>query len=54
MEEEIISIKIGGLEYKLQCPIEEQAHLLEAAEKLDKKIKSTKKNRQQFLLLLPK
>jgi cell division protein ZapA (FtsZ GTPase activity inhibitor) len=37
MEEEIISIKIGGLEYKLQCPIEEQAHLLEAAEKLDKK-----------------
>jgi cell division protein ZapA len=43
MEEEIISIKIGGLEYKLQCPIEEQAHLLEAAEKLDKKIKSTKR-----------
>ena len=43
MEEEIISIKIGGLEYKLQCPIEAQAHLLEAAEKLDKKIKSTKR-----------
>jgi cell division protein ZapA len=43
MEEEIISIKIGGLEYKLQCPIEEQALLLEAAEKLDKKIKSTKR-----------
>ena len=43
MEEENISIKIGGLEYKLQCTIEEQAHLLEAAEKLDKKIKSTKR-----------
>ncbi len=39
MEEEIISIRIGGLEYKLQCPVEEQPHLLEAAEKLDKKIK---------------
>ena len=37
MEEEIISIKIGGLECKLQCPVEEQPHLLEAAEKLDKK-----------------
>ena len=43
MEEEIISIRIGGLEYKLQCPVEEQPHLLEAAEKLDKKIKSTKR-----------
>ena len=43
MEEEIISIRIGGLEYKLQCPVEEQSHLLEAAEKLDKKIKSTKR-----------
>ena len=37
MEEEIISIRIGGLEYKLQCPVEEQPHLL--VKTLTKKLK---------------
>lgn len=41
--QDIVTIKIAGIEYQLYCPPEEQSTLLEAGEILDKRIKSIKR-----------
>ena len=37
--DEIISIKVAGVEYQLHCPKDEQRGLLNAADYLNKKVK---------------
>ena len=41
--QDIVTIKIAGIEYQLYCPQEEQSSLIEAGEILDKRIKSIKR-----------
>ena len=41
--EEIISIKVAGVEYQLHCPKDEQRGLLNAADYLNKKIRKIKR-----------
>ena len=41
--QDIVTIKIAGIEYQLYCPQEEQSSLIEASEILDKRIKSIKR-----------
>ena len=41
--QDIVTLKIAGLEYQLYCPPEEQSTLIEAGEILDKRIKSIKR-----------
>ena len=40
---EIISIKVAGVEYQLHCPKDEQRGLLNAADYLNKKVKKIKR-----------
>ena len=42
-DQDIVTLKIAGLEYQLYCPPEEQSTLIEAGEILDKRIKSIKR-----------
>ena len=42
-EQDIVTLKIAGIEYQLYCPPEEQSTLIEAGEILDKRIKSIKR-----------
>ena len=42
-DQDIVTLKIAGIEYQLYCPPEEQSTLIEAAEILDKRIKSIKR-----------
>ena len=42
-EQDIVALKIAGIEYQLYCPPEEQSTLIEAGEILDKRIKSIKR-----------
>ena len=42
-DQDIVSLKIAGIEYQLYCPPEEQSTLIEAGEILDKRIKSIKR-----------
>ena len=42
-DQEIVTLKIAGIEYQLYCPPEEQSTLIEAGEILDKRIKSIKR-----------
>ena len=41
--QDIVTLKIAGIEYQLYCPPEEQSTLIEAGEILDKRIKSIKR-----------
>ena len=41
--QDIVTLKIAGIEYQLYCPPEEQSSLIEASEILDKRIKSIKR-----------
>ena len=41
--DEIISIKVAGVEYQLHCPKEEQRGLLNAADYLNKKVRKIKR-----------
>ena len=41
-DQDIVTLKIAGIEYQLYCPPEEQSTLIEAGEILDKRIKSIK------------
>ena len=41
--EEIISIKVAGVEYQLHCPKDEQRGLLNAADYLNKKVRKIKR-----------
>ena len=41
--DEIISIKVAGVEYQLHCPKDEQRGLLNAADYLNKKVKKIKR-----------
>ena len=41
--QDIVTIKIAGIEYQLYCPQEEQSSLIEAGEILNKRIKSIKR-----------
>lgn len=41
--QDIVTLKIAGIEYQLYCPPEEQSSLIEAGEILDKRIKSIKR-----------
>jgi len=42
-DQDIVTLKIAGIEYQLYCPPEEQSALIEAGEILDKRIKSIKR-----------
>jgi len=42
-DQDIVTLKIAGIEYQLYCPPEEQSTLIEAGEILDKRIKSIKR-----------
>ena len=42
-EEEIISIKVAGVDYQLHCPKDEQRGLINAADYLNKKIRKIKR-----------
>jgi len=42
-DQDIVILKIAGIEYQLYCPPEEQSTLIEAGEILDKRIKSIKR-----------
>jgi cell division protein ZapA (FtsZ GTPase activity inhibitor) len=42
-DQDIVTLKIAGIEYQLYCPPEEQSTLIEASEVLDKRIKSIKR-----------
>lgn len=42
-DQDIVTLKIAGIEYQLYCPPEEQSNLIEAGEILDKRIKSIKR-----------
>ena len=42
-DQDIVTLKISGIEYQLYCPPEEQSTLIEAGEILDKRIKSIKR-----------
>ena len=42
-DQDIVTLKIAGIEYQLYCPPEEQSTLIEASEILDKRIKSIKR-----------
>ena len=42
-DQDIVTLKIAGIEYQLYCPAEEQSTLIEAGEILDKRIKSIKR-----------
>ena len=42
-DQDIVILKIAGIEYQLYCPPEEQSTLIEASEILDKRIKSIKR-----------
>ena len=49
-DQDILTLKIAGIDYQLFCPPEEQSTLIEAGESLDKRIKSIKrKNTQQLV-----
>ena len=41
--DEIISIKVAGVEYQLHCPKDEQRGLLNAADYLNKKVRKIKR-----------
>ena len=41
--DEIISIKVAGVEYQLHCPKDEQRRLLNAADYLNKKVRKIKR-----------
>ena len=41
--QDIVTLKIAGIEYQLYCPPEEQSTLIEASEILDKRLKSIKR-----------
>ena len=42
-DQDIVTLKIAGIEYQLYCPPEEQSTLIEAGEILDKRMKSIKR-----------
>ena len=42
-DQDIVTLKIAGIEHQLYCPPEEQSTLIEAGEILDKRIKSIKR-----------
>ena len=42
-DQDIVTLKIAGIEYQLYCPPEDQSTLIEAGEILDKRIKSIKR-----------
>ena len=42
-DQDIVTLKIAGIEYQLYCPPEEHSTLIEAGEILDKRIKSIKR-----------
>ena len=42
-DQDIVTLKIAGIEYQLYCPPEEQSTLIEAGGILDKRIKSIKR-----------
>ena len=42
-DQDIVTLKIAGIEYQFYCPPEEQSTLIEAGEILDKRIKSIKR-----------
>ena len=42
-DQDIVTLKIAGIEYQLYCPPEEQSSLIAAGEILDKRIKSIKR-----------
>ena len=48
--DEIISIKVAGVEYQLHCPKDEQRGLLNAADYLNKKVRKIKRQ-AKFLIM---
>lgn len=49
-DQDILTLKIAGIDYQLFCPPEEQSTLIEAGESLDKRIKSIKRKTRNLPL----
>lgn len=49
-DQDILTLKIAGIDYQLFCPQEEQSTLIEAGESLDKRIKSIKRKTRNLPL----